>query len=142
MNYVDALTSGFPAVIFQCTGDSAVYENLTHLGGADMPSQEALDAWIAANPTGANGIVITKYEFRKLFTFNERVAIDSAPTNTNIPAQYRAAIATMLKDLEVSGSVFLTTNPDVANGVNMLEQLGLIGVGRAAQVLANTPAPV
>ena len=139
MNYVDALTYGFPAVLFQCTGDMAVYSNIAHLGGAPLPTQEALDTWLTSNPVAPlqHGVVITKYQFRKLFTLNERIAIDSAPLNTNIPAQYRAALTTMAKDLEVSQEVQLTANSDVAAGVMMLEQLGLIGVGRAAQILAN-----
>lgn len=141
MTYVDALTYGFPAVLFQCTGDATVYANLTYLGGAPMPTQETLDAWLLANPTPPNpdGIVLTKYEFRKLFTFNERVAIDNVQSNTNIPLNYRMMISTFLKDLEVSGSVFLTTNADVAAGLNLLEQLGLIAAGRATQILANQP---
>ena len=141
MNYVDALTYGFPAVLFQCTGDMTVYANITHMGGAPLPSKESLDAWLASNPVAPNseGIILTKYQFRKLFTLNERIAIDSAPVNPNIPAQYRAALTTMAKDLEVSHEVQLTANPDVAVGVNTLEQLGLIGAGRAAQILANQP---
>ena len=141
MNYVDALTYGFPAVLFQCSGDPTVYANIVHQGGATMPSQATLDAWIEANPEvpDLDGIVLTKYQFRKLFTLNERIAIDSAPINPNIPAQYRAALTTMIKDLDLSAEVFLTANPDVATGVQMLEQLGLIQVGRAAQILANQP---
>jgi hypothetical protein len=141
MNYVDALTYGFPAVLFQCSGDPTVYANLAHHGGPALPSQETLDAWIEANPEVPNvdGIVLTKYQFRKLFTLNERIAIDSAPINPNISAPYRAALTTMIKDLDLSAEVFLTANPDVATGVQMLEQLGLIGVGRAAQILANQP---
>lgn len=139
--YIQVISIGFPAVACHAPGDGSVYEDIVWDGGAAMPSKETLDTWIASNPEPPQGIVLTKYEFRKLFTFEERIAIDTAPTNTNIPANYRAAVATMMKDLEVSGSVFLTTNQDVADGVNLLEQLGLIGVGRAAQVLANQ-APV
>lgn len=137
--YIQAIGEGFPAVYCHAQGDGSVYEDIVWDGGAALPSKETLDAWIAANPMGSQGIVLTKYEFRKLFTLNERIACDSAPSNTNIPAQYRAAIMTMHNDLDASGMVFLTTNPDVASGVNMLEQLGLIGPGRAAQILSNTP---
>ena len=134
MNYVDALTYGFPAVLFQCSGDPTVYANLAHHGGPALPSQETLDAWIEANleVPDLEGVVLTKYQFRKLFTLNERVAVDNAPNNTAIPAQYRAMIVTMSNDLNLSGEVYLTANPDVAAGLNMLEQLGLIGPGRAA----------
>lgn len=135
--YMQAIGTGFPEVQCHAIGDGSDYDTIVWDAGAPLPSKQTLDEWIAANPVSGEGIVLTKYEFRKLFTFNERVAIDSAGTNTNIPANYRAMIVTLLKDLEVSGSVLLTANPDVAAGLDLLEQLGLIGTGRAAQILAN-----
>lgn len=135
--YIQAIGVGFPTVQCQAIGDGSVYENITWLGGAPLPSKETLDEWIAANPQTDQGIVLTKYQFRKLFTLSERVAIDNAPTDPNIPAQYRAMLLTITKDLDLSSEVFLTTNPDVAAGVGLLEQLGLIGPGRGAQILAN-----
>lgn len=139
VTYVQALSAGFPGVYFSAAGDGSVYEDITWIeGGAPMPSKQTLDDWILANPSGVIKIEISKYEFRKLFTLNERIAIDSAPTNTNIPANYRAMLVTMNKDMELSGSVVLT-NPDVAAGVDFLEQLGLIAPGRAAEILANQP---
>lgn len=134
LTYIQALSAGFPGVQFSASGDA--YADITYIGGAPMPSQQALDDWILANPSGH--LEITKYEFRKLFTLTERIAIDSAPTNTNIPANYRAMLLTMNKDMELSSMVILT-NPDVAAGVNFLEQLGLIAAGRAAEILSNTP---
>ena len=136
-SYIEAIGIGFPEVKCHVVGDP-VYENIVWDSGAPLPSKETLDQWIIANPNAASqGIVLTKYEFRKLFTFNERVAIDSAPSNTNIPAQYRAMINTFMKDLEMSGVVFLTANPDLPTGLGLLEQVGLIAPGRAAQILAN-----
>jgi hypothetical protein len=138
ITYVQALSAGFPAVEFSAINDGSVYTDITWVGGAAMPSQATLDEWIVANPDGVAKIEITKYEFRKLFTLAERIAIDSAPSNTAIPANYRAMLITMNKDMELSQSVFLT-NPDVAAGVGFLETLGLIAPGRAAEVLSNTP---
>lgn len=133
-NYVHVLSNGFPGVIFSTTGDGSVYENITWLGGTAMPLKITLDEWNTANVTSV--IEITKYEFRKLFTLNERIAIDSAPTNTSIPANYRAMLLTINKDMELSSTVILS-NPDVAAGVNFLETLGLIASGRASVILAN-----
>jgi len=139
VTYVQALSAGFPGVYFSAMGDGSIYEDITWIeGGAPMPSKQALDDWILANPTGEIKIEITKYEFRKLFTLNERIAIDSAPQNELIPANYRAMLVTINKDMELSSSVILT-NPDVAAGVNFLESLGLIASGRADEILSNTP---
>lgn len=137
--YIQAIGDGFPAVNCHAVGDGSVYEDIIWDGGAPLPSKEVLDEWIAANPMSSKGIVLTKYQFRKLFTLQERIIIDSAHLNTNIAPEYRAALLTMTKDLDLSNEVFLTTNPDVATGVNMLEQLGLIAPGRSAQILANQP---
>lgn len=134
-NYVHALSNGFPGVVFSAVGPGTIYENITWLSGAPLPSKTALEEWSGANIT--NEIEITKYEFRKLFTLNERIAVDSAPSNTSIPANYRAVLVTMNKDMELSSSVILS-NPDVADGVNFLETLGLIAPGRAATILSNT----
>lgn len=137
LSYMDAIGIGFPAVGCHIVGDPNVYENIVWDKGEPIPSKAALDAWLAANPT-ASGLTITKYEFRKLFTFEERVAIDNAPTNTNLPANVRAVLTTMNIDLTVSGTVEMY-NSDVISGVNFLETVGLIAPGRAVQVLANQP---
>lgn len=135
--YIEAIGAGFPAVKCHAAGNGSIYEDIIWDDGAALPSKETLDQWIAANPKSEEGIVLTKYQFRKLFTFTERVAIDSVSSNTAIPAQYRAMVTTFMKDLEMSGVVFLTTNPDMPAALGMLEQIGLIGPGRAAQILAN-----
>ncbi len=137
MTYIQAIAMGFPGVVFSALGDGSVYDNITWMDGSPLPSQATLDEWIAANESSPS-IEITKYEFRKLFTLTERIGIDAAPTNTNIPLGYRNMLVTMNKDMELSGAVILT-NPDVAAGVNFLETLGLIAAGRAARILSNLP---
>jgi hypothetical protein len=139
LTYIQAISIGFPAVQCHALGDGSMYSNIVWDAGSPLPSQSELDNWIAANPTaGSTAFSITKYEFRKLFTLAERVAVDNVQANTAIPAQYRAMLLTMAKDLELSAVVELH-NPDVAAGVGLLESLGLIGVGRAARILSNLP---
>ena len=138
MTYIEAIGKGFPGVQCHAIGDGSTYESLVWDAGQPIPDKTTLDQWIAANPSVPIGIALTRYEFRKLFTFTERVAIDSSPTNTAIPANYRAMLLTLLKDLELSGEVQLW-NPDVQQGIGLLEQIGLIDQGRAAQILSNTP---
>lgn len=141
MTYIEAIGKGFPGVQCHAIGDGSTYESLVWDAGQPIPDKTTLDQWIAANPVTPIGIALTLYEFRKLFTFAERVAIDSSPTNTAIPANYRAMLLTLLKDLELSGEVQLW-NPDVQQGIDLLEQIGLIGQDRAAQILSNTPPAV
>lgn len=136
-SYIEAIGRGFPAVQCHALGDGTDYDSLVWESGAPLPSKEALDAWIAANPV-STGVSLTRYEFRKLFTLNERVAIDNANANTTIPANYRAVLVTLMKDLELSGLVELS-NPDVIAGVRLLEQVGLIATGRGDRILANLP---
>lgn len=137
MDYIDAIGLGFPNVKCHIVGDPNNYDNIVWESGTPLPSQTTLDEWILANPTGPKPRVLTKFEFRKLFTMNERIAIDNAGTNTAIPALYRAMIVTALKDYELSWEVQLD-NPDVQQGVNFLEMIGLIAPGRAVVILSNT----
>jgi hypothetical protein len=135
--YIQAIGIGFPGVHCHAHGDGSIYSDIIWDSGAALPSQTTLEQWIAANPV-ATVVSVTKYEFRKLFTLPERMAVDSAPTNTAIPANYRAMLYTFMKDLELSQEVQLT-NTDVIQGVGFLEQLGLLAPGRAATILSNTP---
>ena len=138
ISYLDAVRNGFPTVMAVSNGDPYIYDSIEWTGGDAIPSQDDLDNWIKANPGANTAMHITKYQFRQLFTLNERVAVDMAPTNTALPAQYRAILFTMNKDLELSEVVQLD-NPQVAQGVQLLEQLTLIGAGRAARILSNQP---
>jgi hypothetical protein len=137
LSYLDAVTQGFPAVQAHCESSPFVYDNIIWSGGDALPSQDDLDAWIAAENIVLSNSV-TKYQFRQLFTVNERIAIDNAGANTAIPANYRAMLVTIMKDLELSQTVILN-NPAVSQGVHFLETLGLIGAGRAARILSNQP---
>ncbi len=138
LNYVDAVAGFAPGTPVSAVGDPFVYENLVWGEGVTPIPQASLDSWIAANPAGPGGVTLTKYQFRKLFTFTERIGIDNFASNPGISDQNKAILSTIIKDLEVSGEVQLF-NPDVAQGIGFLEQIGLIGVGRSAQILSNTP---
>lgn len=140
LSYFDAVKQGYPTVIVQCLGDPFNYDSLDWQGGDAIPSKDELDQWIIENPGWDPTLELTKYQFRQLFTLNERVAVDAAPTNEAIPAQYRAILFTMIKDLDLSEAVHLD-NPQVSAGIGLLVQLGLLTAPRAAQILANTPAP-
>lgn len=134
-SYITAIAKGFPLVQCHAIGDPYVYESIVWDGGEALPSKITLDQWIANNPTSA-GVTLTRYQFRKLFTFSERVAVDNFNANPSISAANKAILSSIIKDLELSGEVQLY-NPDVAAGVVFLEQIGLIASGRAQQILQN-----
>lgn len=72
---------------------------------------------------------LQKIDFLRLFTATERKAIMAA-------AKVNADIADYQYMLDNSTVVSLT-DPDILAGIPMLEAGGLLGTGRAAQILAN-----
>ncbi len=79
--------------------------------------------------------LVTKLAFRRRFTLAERVAMDAAPTNPAIAPEFQSILRTMAKDLELAQEIDLD-DPDVIAGLDLLEQLGIIAAGRAAEVRA------
>ena len=138
LSYLDAIRTGFSSVMATANGDPYVYDNIEWTGGDAIPSQDDLDTYIKSKSV-PDGMVLTKYQFRQLFTLAERVTCDNF-ASAAIPANYKAILVTMFKDLELSGDVQLT-NPQTAQGVRLLGQLGLITPERAEDILANRPAP-
>ncbi|MCA6254049.1 MAG: hypothetical protein IM665_03185 [Phenylobacterium sp.] len=72
--------------------------------------------------------VLNKVDFARLFTQAERIAIDDAANINSVVRDYD-------RMLNRAPNVNLD-DPDVQTGVPLLELGGLIGVGRAAQILA------
>ena len=134
LSYLEVIREAFPACVATSSGDPYLYENLEWAGGDALPSQDDLDAWLANKAD----YTVTKFEFRQLFTLNERVAVDNYASNPNIPANYKAILLTMLKDLELSAEIQLT-NPQVAIGMDLLVSIGLLTPERKAAIMSNTP---
>lgn len=94
-----------------------------------------LQSWSGAD--GAPQVVktyrpLSRYEFRQLFTFDERVAVDNSED---------ARVRTMRSDLNSLGPDERVhhDNPQITGGVALLEGLGLIGAGRADEILSAWP---
>ena len=119
-------------------------------------SQEALAdlSWVSAEIAQAEGLVgmgffaytptasqafMPKIDFLRLFTAPESYAIGVAagtiPTNPPDPTKVIPAVGVYYMRLMASDRISLQ-DQDVQNGVPMLEFAGLIGPGRAAQILA------
>ncbi|MCA6262709.1 hypothetical protein [Phenylobacterium sp.] len=71
---------------------------------------------------------VNKVDFLRLFTQAERIAIRAAARENDLIADYQAM-------LDAADIIYLT-DPDIQTGVPLLELGGLIGPGRAAQILA------
>jgi hypothetical protein len=83
-------------------------------------------------------LVISKWAYRNLFTMAERIGIDGFQSNTTLTPAQKAQLATLYQDFAAARHIDLT-NPAVISATDLLESLGLIAAGRAAQILANKP---
>ena len=83
-------------------------------------------------------VPLFKSEFRDLFTTEEQIYIDNFnatyQSNPNLSIEQKAGILSALAYYADAGRVYLS-HPKTIAFVNMYEQLGLIGVGRAAEIL-------
>ncbi|MCA6228474.1 MAG: hypothetical protein IM654_01975 [Phenylobacterium sp.] len=71
---------------------------------------------------------LNKIDFLRLFTQAERIAIREAAAVNPLIADYQHMLD--------ASTVVRLSDPDIQTGVPLLELGGLIGVGRAAQILA------
>lgn len=104
-------------------------KSVSYRAGVD-PFSDVEDRLMAEHP----GFVrvspkrITRLEFLQRFTQTERVTIRTA-AKQSVPIEDYLALVDAATFIDV-------TRPDTMAGVQALEQLGLIGAGRAAQILA------
>lgn len=135
--YIQAIGVGFPTVQCHAVGDGSVYASIVAEEGSTLPSKEALDAWIAANPI-VETTKITVLAFRNRFTQAEKVMMEMVsidnPAGTMQQRQLAAALRAAATDLSVATFVDVT-RPDTIAGIQQLETYGVIGAGRSAQIL-------
>lgn len=136
--YLEAISRGFPAVQCHVVGDGSVYEDIVWDAGEPIPSKETLDTWIAANPEVASQSIITVLAFRNRFTQAEKIAIEFAtldnPSAPMANRQLAAAFRAMMKDVDAATFIDLARQ-DTIDGVTAFETYGVIGAGRANQIL-------
>lgn len=71
--------------------------------------------------------ILTKLEYLRRFTMEERIAVRQAAESSPMLADYLAMME-LAEEID-------TGDADTIGAVNMLEQVGLIGAGRASGVL-------
>lgn len=128
-------------------GQTYAYEWLGDQDAAMVLADRAaiLSAQIAAQ-RAAEAVVIgtalplTKYSFRQLFTFTERVAADELEANLEqhpgVTAEQRAVIRTGLKDFNAAQDVARPFLPDVIQMLDLYATLGILTPERKAQIVS------
>lgn len=99
----------------------------------EVPLQEHETAETTPAPVYNGRRILTRLEFVRMFPVEERVAVfnyDVAP----LPDQYKAIIRTLLEQMKIAEEINLD-DPDIVYSVNLLETLGIVTPGRAAEVL-------
>lgn len=100
----------------------------------------SLDTEIVNKPTSLYGgrRVLTKLEYRRLFTFEERMSIDSFTANyldiAFLSAEQKSAIRTSLQDYADAQDINLD-DADTVRGIGLYVQFGLILPNRLPEVL-------
>ena len=91
-----------------------------------------------------NSLHITKLAFRNRFTQTEKVMLEiSALDDATAPMQQRQLAATLRATLsDVNAATFIDlSRSETRAGVQMLETVGLLAVGRATEILDNPVLP-
>ena len=135
---MQAISAGFPSIQCHSTGEGEIYEDIIWDAGPPLPTKQALDEWITANPEMARDRHVTVLAFRNRFTQNEKVTMDMASIdNPAAPMQSRqlaAVLRVTMKDTDAAMYIDLNRSETRA-GVIMLETYKIIGVGRSTEIL-------
>jgi hypothetical protein len=122
------LENGLPIVRQEYHPDKPGHEPMTQ---AEAEECAAIVLTRVSDPAAQIDVELNKIDFLRLFTQAERIAIRQAATDYPAIADYQAMLDATDKPR--------LSDPDMQMGVPLLELGGLLGVGRAAQILRNQP---
>lgn len=122
----DTAARDFPGAIQIDTLNPQPGIGWTYANGAFTP----VAASTPSNP------VFSKLAFMRLFTQPELLAIANYPTNASLSDQFKQELNAFFQLFQFADNVSVG-DPSTISGVELLEQAGLIGTGRAAQILAS-----
>ncbi len=112
-----------------------VVEARAQLLGRLLDEQRAAAAFVAGTR-----LPLTKYQFRQIFTAEERGGVDAFETsfesNPGLPAATKALIRTGFKDFNASGSVTVPFVPGVLQMLGLFVALGLLSQARMDEIVA------
>ncbi len=140
---MEAIGIGFPGVQCHAAGIGDIYEEIVW-DTETIISKEALDAWILANPQITDK-KITVLAFRNRFTQEEKITIELAaidnPAATMNDRIQSAGLRVVMTDLATAIFIDLA-DPRTIGIVTTLEQSGIIGAGRADEILNASILPI
>ncbi|MFN4325227.1 MAG: hypothetical protein ACK4FP_05005 [Azonexus sp.] len=96
------------------------------VNGFDLVDYDHTEWTPEVQPPATANQTLTKLEYLRRFTVDERVAIRAAAEQNPVLADY-------LQLMELATEID-TADPDTVSAVTMLEQLGLIDAGRAKEI--------
>jgi len=79
--------------------------------------------------------IISQFEFRNLFTFEEKVKVDNFSTDSSVSESSKKILNSILKSLDSASFVDLELD-QVIDGLNFLMTVGYLTAARVAQILA------
>lgn len=133
------LLSDGRSIDFEYLADDQLNPDTVMLERASRLSLELLAQNAVSLEASRGELPLTKYQFRQRFTFPERIVIDQFNggaylTSDVLTDEQKMGITTMLEDYKAASEVQLS-DPATIAAVQMYEGLGLISIGRSAEVL-------
>lgn len=92
--------------------------------------------WVAVTPPGAetSSRVLSRIQFRMLFSESERGAVDGYATNPALTEEQRSKLRVIVNDFAAADTIDLSS-PLVREWLEYLESIGLLEAGRTNTIL-------
>lgn len=123
---------------FTWQGTANAAEVLAHR--VDLLNQQAAEQAAALAVVAGTRLPITKYEFRALFTVQERMAVDafnvSYDVNPGLSDTQKAQIRTGLQDFDAALSIAVPFLDSVVAMINLYQSVGILSEARAAEIIS------
>jgi len=112
------------------------YNTILATPDAEAAMREKVDElFTQLHPRAEGAVALSKYQFRTMFTLNERIAFDNFAANDLLPAEAKMAINTIKCDFDAAQEIDIHLQ-DTVNGLLYLEGVGILSVGRTEEMLA------
>lgn len=90
----------------------------------------------AESPAAAEPVMLTKLQFRRLFTLPELIKFDNCLESADYDAETKAILRTIKTNLDLADYISLQ-DPLTIDGIRYAAAVGIIGAGRADEILGS-----